>query len=410
MIRPLALALLLQASQDGARVDSLLERLRDDSIQVRDRAAAELVELGRAAFPALDRLKASSDPELRALAFTIRREVERQETLRRYYRPGPRITLERENVPLAVALADLARLSGEDLAFNPAKFAGRVTVRLRGATFWEALEELSRAGPPLDYRVGENGLVLVPEKRPSLPAARRGEIAVWLDGLYLTRDYEFTGAPRDTFGIGINAAWEKGVAPVSVLQRLTEVVDDRGRSLLIQERMAAYGMPAAPKGRAQRLDFRQVLQPPAAGAARIAAVKGYLVLVFPTLLEEAAIDLARPQAPVQLGHVAVSIRNARTPKGSCTFELVLTFPPGSTDAYGQRAASEAVFVVDDLGGEHKVAAAARSVSSSGEWITRHETANVTLPEGRTAVQVRLRVIRETLEKKVEFEFRDLPLE
>src|SRR5205085_1118821 len=70
----IALAALILASllaQEDPKLRELIERLSDDEIRVREKAVADLVNLGKAAVPALQRLSASGDVELRSRAASV---------------------------------------------------------------------------------------------------------------------------------------------------------------------------------------------------------------------------------------------------------------------------------------------------------------------------------------------------
>ncbi|MGH9363708.1 MAG: hypothetical protein ACRD1B_00365 [Thermoanaerobaculia bacterium] len=58
-------ALLLQAQADEKQIMSLIEQLGSDRVEIRDKATAELVQLGKAALPHLKRALKADDPEIR---------------------------------------------------------------------------------------------------------------------------------------------------------------------------------------------------------------------------------------------------------------------------------------------------------------------------------------------------------
>jgi hypothetical protein len=69
-----------------------------------------------------------------------------------------------------------------------------------------------------------------------------------------------------------------------------------------------------------------------------------------------------------------------------------------------------IAIVDDLGNLSKAKTSSRSHSYSGTSYTIHENLNVPFPEGRTAVALKLRVLKDVMEKRVAFEFADIALE
>lgn len=406
------LALLLGATQDDARVRSLMEHLRDDSIEVRERAASELADLGTAVLPWLGDLEKSGDPELRARAPAIRRAVAQRETLKKYYRPAPPISLDFQDAPVADVLRALCRQACDEFRFEAAELTDRMTIRVAGATFWEALDRVCAAAPALTYDFEQTDLRFAKKKRPPLPSVRKDEFSVWLDGLYLTRDHDFTGPPRESFRIGLNAAWERRLAPAEVEQRLLEVVDDRGTSLLKNEPQTDYGLTASnPPGRHRRLDFANQLQVPDARARSLRIVRGYVRFSFPLEFEELEILLDSERRALPAGEGTLSVRNLRAAPGFCTFELRQSSTRTAANPTGDRVRTEDAVVIDDQGGEHKLTSlsAGSSWSSSG-LVSHYQNVRVMIPADRTAVKLRFRMIREALQRKVEFEFRDLALE
>jgi hypothetical protein len=67
-------------------------------------------------------------------------------------------------------------------------------------------------------------------------------------------------------------------------------------------------------------------------------------------------------------------------------------------------------VVDDQGNTYRAKSSSRSQSYSGTSYTIQENLTVPFPEGRTAVALKMRVLKDVLEKRVQFEFSDLRVE
>jgi hypothetical protein len=76
----------------------------------------------------------------------------------------------------------------------------------------------------------------------------------------------------------------------------------------------------------------------------------------------------------------------------------------------ERISSVQVVLIDDQGGEHPATAIHRGTAYGGQTITLIQNATATLPAGRSAPRARLRLLKETWEKKIPFEFSDLRLE
>ncbi len=407
MIRPLIAAFLLGGAQEPSRLRDLVDRLKEDSIEAREKAAEEIVELGRAAVAYLEPLRRSEDAELRARVASILRSIELNETLRRFYRRGPRISLDLAGVPAAEALAELARRAGDSFRFDPADFREPVTLRLSEVPFWDALHELARAAPALAWTFEDDALRFERRPRPPYPARRQGEFSVWVDGIAFSREHDFTGVPRESFTVGLNVAWERGIAPAGLETRITEITDDRGQSLLAQDRGWVYPRLEAPKGRTRRDEFRYALPGGGDGIKRIARLAGVAAVSFPLAYEDAEIELGAGAPFLRLGDLTAAVRGFRPVKGAASFEVHLTYALGGREVQPDRLPGQGLVVIDDLGAEHRVTTTARTTAYGGQSFTVVVGVHVALPEARSAARLRLRLLKETLEKRSPFAFTDI---
>ncbi len=393
----LLLATLLQEE----RVRDLVEKLSGDAIDVREEAAAALVELGPAALPLLEKLGALGDAERRGRIAEIVKEIGRASVLRLSWRPPARLDVSWKDRPLSNALLDLGTLTGE--AFEGADtLGGAVTLDLRKATLWEALDALSKAGPAFTWAVeGENFSVRA-AKRPPYPARADGELLVWLDGIDYAQDVDFSGATREWATAGLNVAWTRGLAPSSVDLRATEVYDKTGRNLLPPAMFRGYGLPRAPdpKARSRREELRVTLN----GGATIARIRGSALLGFPRAYEDVQVPFGTG-APAKAGGALVTVRGGTSTKGSCSFQLMITYPAGSGAA---RLAPSEVGMIDDQGAEHAAKSRGQSMSSSGSSFSLHQNYEAPLPADRRPVTIRLRLLTDVFERRVDFDFENLP--
>src|SRR5439155_1151682 len=126
------------------------------------------------------------------------------------------------------------------------------TVKILDVSFFEALEGVCRAAPALTWEIEGDLVTFTKKHRPPYPAKRQGEFAVWIDGITYSRDYDFTGNPRSTFVLNLASAWEAGIAPVAVEQKIAEVVDEDGTNLMMPDRFAYGARLDLPKGRMRK--------------------------------------------------------------------------------------------------------------------------------------------------------------
>jgi hypothetical protein len=405
----LALALL---PQEDPRIARLAEALLDDSITVREKAAAELADLGKAAIPTLERLRQSGDIELRSRAGSILKAIAENQVVGRHWRRGPRITLDFEQAPVARVLAELALQAKDKFKFDAAELQDPMTIKVKDAPFFEALEAVCGAASQLTWEVEGEGLTFTKKRRPPYPAKRQGEFQVWLDGITYTREYDFTATARSMFQLGVVTAWEAGIVPVAIEQKVTEVLDEDGTNLLIPDRFNYTPRLEAPKGRSRR-DLVQA--PVGAGAKPVkmfSRVRGTTTYYFPRGYEDLSLDVRSTPSPppVTLERITIAVRNFRMSKEGCNAEVVLTSSTSSGDGLIDRLPFSDLAIADDQGTLHRGKASSRSQSYSGTSYTIQENLTVPFPEGRTAVAVKLRVLKDVLEKRVQFEFCDLRVE
>jgi hypothetical protein len=397
-------------SGDERHLRELIERLVDDDIGVREKAASDLAEFGKSAIPSLERARGSSDIELRSRAAAILRAIAENEIVGRHWHRGARITLDFDRAPVAKVLEELEKQARDKFKFDAAELQEPMTVRVKDATFWEALESVCRAAPALTWEAEGEGLTFKAQRRPPYPAKRQGEFQVWLDGITYSRDYDFTGNPRTTFTMSVSSAWEAGIAPVAVEQKVTEVLDEDGVNLILPDRFSYGARLDMPKGRTRKDGVYLPIPQGAKAARRFARVRGTSTFFFPRAYEEVTVDLRSAPAPVTLERLTVAVRNFRPMKDSCGCEVILTAGMGANDGMIDRLPFSDIAIVDDLGNLSKAKTSSRSHSYSGTSYTIHENLNVPFPEGRTAVALKLRVLKDVMEKRVAFEFADIALE
>jgi hypothetical protein len=221
-----ALLLALLAPQ-AERVPQLVEKLSGDAIDVREEAAAALVDLGADAVAPLEALAKTGDAERRGRIAEILKEIARNGVLRKTWRPARRIHASWKALPVAKAVEELAAALGEEFS-GADGLEGAVTLDLQGATVWQALDALSRASPAFTWAPQGEAVALKASKRPPYPARTADEICVWIDGLEYGVDQDFSGASREWVVASLNAVWTRGLAPASVDLKVTDVLDAAG--------------------------------------------------------------------------------------------------------------------------------------------------------------------------------------
>jgi len=399
----------LIAAQDS-RIRELIDRLLDEEIGVRQKAAEQLAEFGAAAVPALEGLTGSPDLELRARAASILKSISENKVLSRHWRRGPRITLDFENSPAARVLEELARQGGDAFKFDAAAFQDPLRLKVKDSSFWDALDALCRAAPALGWDVAGDALSFTGKRRPDFPSKRQDEFNVWVEGVRFSREYDFTGNPRSMFILDLASAWESGVNPAGVEQKISEILDDAGAAILLPEALSYGNWLEVPKARIQRGAFYVPLPRGAKEIRKFARVRGTSTFHFPKSYQDLSIDLRSTPAPLTSDRITVVVRNFRVLKDSCSIEVVVSSPIGPGEPPVDRLPLGEIALVDDQGGLHRVRSLSRRRASSDSSITVLDTVEASLPEGRTVVSLNLRVLKDLVEKRVAFEFNDIPAE
>lgn len=397
-------------AQDDPRVTELIDRLLDDDIVSREKAAAELADFGKAAVPALEKLRKSQDVELRSRAASILKSIAEMEVVGRHWHRPARVSFEFAATPVHQVLQELEKQGRDKFKLDPAMLDEKVSVKVHQAGFWDALETVVRSSSALTWDIDNEEILFKKQRRPPFPAKRQGEFSVWIESILFSRDNDFTGNPRSSFMLTLCSAWEAGIAPVAVDQKITEVLDEDGTNLVPPDRFGYGGRLDSPKGRLRRDGLHLPVAPGGKSPKRFAKVKGTSTFYFPKAYEEVQIDVRTAPAPVVLDRVTVTVRNFRAVKDGVAAEVVMTVAMGANDGMIDRMPFNELTVVDDQGGQHRAKTPSRSHSYGGTSYTIHENLQVPFPEGRTAVAIRLRALKDVLEKRVAFEFEDIAVE
>jgi hypothetical protein len=396
--------------QQEPKIRDLIERLSDDEIRVREKAAADLVDLGKAAIPSLQRLALSGDLELRSRATTILRRISEGDVVGRHWKRGPRITLVSDGAPVASVLEDLERQAKDSFLFDPMDLRDPVVLSVKDVSFWEAVDALCHAAPMLTWEGSGNSLKFLRKQRPPYPTKLQGEFTVWIDGITFSRDYDFTGNSRSSFSIVLATAWEAGIVPVAIEQKITEVLDDDGTNLMAGDRFGMFGRMDIPSGRVRKDSAYAPLPQGISEVRRFSKVKGYVAYYFPRSYQDLSLDLLSTPGPAVLDRVTITMHNFRVMKDAVALELALASTASPGEPMMDRLPASEIVIVDDQGEEHRAPTSTRGHSYSGTSYTVHEHVQVPFPDGRQAKTLKLRVLKDVMEKRMPFEFEGIPVQ
>lgn len=151
-------------------VTTLIERLGADTIEERDAATRSLERLGlRAAEPIERALAVTHDPELRARLASLAQVNRKRAEFAKVLGEARRVTIHSQGRALSDVAREVGRALGETVVMEGFDGKETVTIDLRNATLWEALDQLARVGD-LHYQYNHWKLVLRKGAKPRLPA------------------------------------------------------------------------------------------------------------------------------------------------------------------------------------------------------------------------------------------------
>jgi len=282
------LGLLLVQDPD---VDGLLKQLTDESIEVREKAAAALIDLGEKAEEKIKARLGTAEGDLKKACETILDRIARNRKLRAVVPKLRRVTIEAKDKPVHEVLATLKEQTELPLDTSAAGEA-RVTVSIKDALPLQALDAICRTAD-LDYLPdpyeGRRGPVEgVPAAAPPLkiraghsksPRAFSGHFLVEVESIQLTRSIRF----RNDFGsspdgeLSLRLHWNPAVRPTRVADfAVKSVQDDKGNDLKYDtDEVVIRHM-----GRDMETGLDIQLKRPGDGATSIGSAKGRLSILL----------------------------------------------------------------------------------------------------------------------------------
>ncbi len=235
----IALACLASPQEDVERIVSgLVERLSDDRVDVREKAARELTALGPKALPAVRRRLETADVEARERLGAVVREIERLDRLRFFLGGEDRVSLKADRWPVGKVLEELARQNPTPVLLKDAAESGTVSVDLKAVLFFEALHRICLAHGGLVMRLPGGTHVLEDHSPVELvrgdPTACRpfveGPFAVSLESVYVADSWDFRGKREAHPTLNFTLGWERGTRPILTKLAIRSVVDEEGRT------------------------------------------------------------------------------------------------------------------------------------------------------------------------------------
>ncbi len=201
-------------------VQDLVQRLDDDSVEVREGAEKKISSLAKEALPFLEGAGKTASVEARERLRRAIAGIRQREDLLARCRPPSLITLDAVDRPLREVFGGIARQSSTPLDFSKVPAGEKVTVRLDKVPFWKAMDEVCRTHGQVSFFDEGDGLVLKKWKYLQRPLGFSGPMAVFREGLGRRNGVQVVT-------LGFRVRWEKGSCPDAVGFQLFEVRDGR---------------------------------------------------------------------------------------------------------------------------------------------------------------------------------------
>jgi hypothetical protein len=442
MLSILLAGALAAAPQDALekRIDEILARLGADDIDARETAAKDLVALGPDALPLLRKRGEALEGEARGRVDDACKRIELERKRAAVLPPLRLVTLEARDMPAKELLETIARQAGLAVEFGGVAPETPVTLSLKDAPAFRALDEACRRIGDLSFEPSHDRGEDADEDDlpPQLAAeAAKGPRIVFQGGLgpefptavvrhyrlratqvSVTRTVDFR-QNRSHAHVQLDLQWMPGVKPLALTRFTVEsAVDDQGRSLL-KDKPEGNAM-AGRRFRRGHFGMRGSAYPhtlsipvPPADAKTIALLKGSAVVTYPsesTVLrfETPAQDKGRS---VDLKGLKVTLKDYRVAEGSLHLTIELVGRYGGAQAPAGAPEENAPFAYDDIQVISDAGRRLRSHGMSGvsDGTTTTWTLQYPLGAGDAVKEIRIPCVLARFEDEIAFELRDIPL-
>ncbi len=299
-------------------VGRLLERLEDESIEVREAAFRDLVARGPGALDEIRRREASAQGETRTRLGNAVREIERRARAAAMQGPPSRVTLKADRIPLREAVEAIRRQAPFPIVLEEGVPDQPVTLELRDVTAFEALDRLCRSHGGVLSRLPWHVKDPKGDRHPvTILAGVDAETRRHVDGAVLVDLREVRRLDRSDFGgktdrdleIVIQAAWEPALKPTAVRCSIQIVEDATGRAFAVRSGGSSDGQWDTALN--LHYHFHLATLPPA-GIESFRRISGLLELRFPS-----DVFTARVEKPVGKRDVKVEGGEASFTLKSC---------------------------------------------------------------------------------------------
>ena len=281
--------------QPTPQVVALVNDLTSDQFSVRQKAAAELEQMGQ---PVLGQLQAILDGPLSDEARTRVRTAMRRISDERQFGPST-INIHCTDAPLQGVLEDFAQQAGAEMGVHRPEIRGylqsrKITLNLRHADFWTALQAIED-GSGLHARPDNDGRLILDNMMGFWMGNMGDRTRARIAGPCLITPQSISwfmqyGTNASNLTLQINAMIEPKLRVVGAFQQnwLRECVDDKGHSLISPNTPMGGSFSSGPQQWMRSLNANLRVVP--GMGAKIARLKGELDFVVQTKSEIVVVD------------------------------------------------------------------------------------------------------------------------
>lgn len=283
-----------QAEADlPAKVRKLVRQLDDEQVQVRNKAEAQLIELGPPALQWLPDADNVSDEQRRRLT-RVRQAIEK--TAAREIAKASTVSLNGK-MTLAAALSAIEKQTGNSFGDVRDQLEEKadtlVETDFDQTPFWPAVDQLlDRAGLTIYHYAGEDSFALRPRRESMLPRHDGADYAgaFRIAATHLSAEREPLQKGKGILKIGLEITWEPRLRPLALRQSLTDLraTDNEGRSLEIEG--VAAELEAVPQRGFTAVQMSLPFHTPPRSAVAVSSLRGTLIALTPGQAEAFEFD------------------------------------------------------------------------------------------------------------------------
>jgi hypothetical protein len=417
-MKTLLLCLLLAQDADD-RVTRLLEQLKSDAPAEREAATRGLTKIGPSAVPRLREAIKGDDLEFRGRVKEILKAIDLALKVQEIDRPIPTVTADLKDAPLAEIARVIEQQTGTRIDLGAVPDGHRFPFRVQKASVLQALDTLCAESDLLTYQwPGDEGVKLAVGAWPPYPAAYAEGYRLRIKSLQVNRTQNFE-AQQATLQLALEPDHDRSLRPLRNGDvKVEEAVDDQGKKLEPADRKnaAALHLMQRPGGQTGARTFAFSSLSPQ--ATRLSLLRVTATYTYPTETREVILDAPTRGATQNLGRYKVAVTNVTTDSVAGSTVIYLSFAPivGTLEELRQeietRFATASVILVDDAGVEHPASLTPTQRFHFEPKVEREVDYVFTVAKKLQRSErkaLKLQFHKETHQKTVTFEFKDLRL-